>query len=317
MNNIIESVFSVFKNTLIDTTKIALKVYKVLIPVTIIIKILSELGLVEYLAYPLTPLMKLVGLPAEYGLVWASAILVNLYSGMAVMLAIMPEIGIPTIAQASTISLMMLIAHSLLVECKIAQECGVSFWSQFIIRFIAAMFAGMMMHLFYSITSIHSGTAHILLEVPQLDNSIAMWLLGEAKNLIRVFFIIWLVLLIHLILTRIKATDILENILSPFLRMLGMSKAAASVMVVGFCAGIIYGSGLIIKASQEGKMSKKDLFCAISIMGLAHALVEDTILMLLVGSSAWVALGIRFIVTIIFGLIINYFYDKLVKDKAQ
>ncbi len=316
MNNFIESLFSILKTTFIETYKIALKVFKVLIPTTIFIKILSELGWVEYLAYPLTPLMKIVGLPAEYGLVWASAILVNLYSGMAVMLAIIPQIGMPTIAQASTISLMMLIAHSLLVECKIAQECGVSFWSQFIIRFIAAMFAGILMHLFYSLTGIHSGMANILLEVPQKDNSIAIWLMGEAKNLIRVFCIIWLVLLIHHILTRIKATDILENKLSPFLASLGMSKAAASVMVVGFCAGIIYGSGLIIKASQEGKMSKKDLFCAISLMGLAHALIEDTILMLLVGSSAWVALGIRFIVTIIFGLLINYFYDKFATKKV-
>ncbi len=316
MSNLASQTILTLKDTFLESIQIAKKVFKVLIPVTILIKVLTLLGLVEYLAYPLTPLMKLVGLPAEYGLVWASAILVNLYSGMAVMLGIIPQVGIPTIAQASTISLMMLIAHSLIVECKIAQECGVSFWSQFIIRFIAAMFAGILMYLFYQTTGIHSAPANILLEIPNHNNSLSQWLTSESKNLFRVFMIIWVVMLLHSIMTKLHITDILENTLSPFLRLLGMSKAAASTIIVGFCAGIIYGSGLIIKASKDGSMTKKDLFCAISLMGLAHALVEDTILMLLVGSSAWVALGIRLFITILFGLIINYFYDRLITKKA-
>ncbi len=304
------------KKSFSDTIKVTLKVYKVVIPIIILVKILTEFGLIKYLSAPLEPIMTLVGLPSEYGLAWAAAMLVNLYSGIVVVMGLIPDIGLPTIAQASTLSLMFLIAHSMLLECKIAQECGVSFWSQFIIRFVVAVLAGIGLNFFYNITGLQSGEAHILLDVQQ-SNSLQAWAINELVNLIRIFFIIWFVLFLHLLLTRLHITDYMEKLLSPFLKLLGMSNATASTIVVGFCAGILYGSGLIIKNSQEKKMSKKDLFCAISLMGLAHALVEDTILMMLIGGSVWITLGVRFLLVVIFGLLLNYYYDMFVTNKQR
>lgn len=316
MHTLISELYSLLKQSLLDTFKVAIKVYKVVIPIVILIKILTEYNLTHYLSYPLEPIMSLVGLPAEYGLAWAAALLVSLYSGIVVLVGLIPVIGIPTVAEASTFSLMALIAHSMLLECKITQECGVSFWGQFFIRFIVAIFAGMAMFAFYSFTGFHSYPATILLEVPE-TSTLSAWAIGEISNLCRIFLIIWFVLLLHAFLKRVHITDILEKLLSPFLALLGMSPATASTIVVGFFAGILYGSGLLIKTSHEHKMSKKDLFCAISLMGLAHALIEDTILMLLIGGSPWVTLGARFIIVLIVGLLISHLYDLLITKKQR
>ncbi len=309
-----KAIIDLFKETFFDSIKVSQRVFKVVIPITIIVKILSELGLIKYLAAPLEPLMALIGLPAEFGLAFAVSLVVNLYSAIVVVMGITSEIGTITVAQASIFSLVVLFAHNLILESKITQECGVSFISQVVLRFVVGMLAGIIMNLFYQYTGFHSEPARILLESPS-SASLPLWVWGEILNLMKIFLIIWLVLLLHSFLTKIHVTDLLEKALSPFLKILGMTKETTTILIVGFIAGIVSGSGLLLKNVQEQKLSKKDLFCSISVMGLAHALIEDTILLMLLGASAWVTLGVRFVFTVIVGIIISLLYDLLTKNK--
>ncbi len=304
----------ILNQTFLDTAKISKRVFKIIIPITILMKILVELDFIKYLAAPLEPIMALVGLPAEYGLAFAISLFVNLYSGIVVVMSIISEIGMPTVAEASIFSLMVLFAHNLLLEGKITQECGVSFLSQTVIRLVIAILSGIGLNLFYIYTGFHSEAAVILLEVPK-DTSFIVWLLDELTNLFKIFMLIWLVLVMHTILTIIHVTDILEKMLSPFLKLLGLTKDTTSMLVVGFIAGIVSGSGLILKNTQEQKMKKKDLFCGITIMSLAHAIIEDTILMMLVGGSVWVTLVLRFFITLFAGMLLSFLYDKLQEKK--
>ena len=56
--------------------------FKIMIPVSLIIKILEETGLMQYVGYALSPLMQPLGLPGEMGLVWAATMLSNIYGGL-------------------------------------------------------------------------------------------------------------------------------------------------------------------------------------------------------------------------------------------
>ena len=78
------------KALLKDAIAASLDLYKVMIPVIIIVKLLQELDMVQYLAIPLEPVMGMAGLPAEMGLVWATSIIVNLYSGLIVYISMVP-----------------------------------------------------------------------------------------------------------------------------------------------------------------------------------------------------------------------------------
>ena len=105
--------------------RISLSLFKVMIPVMLVMKLLTELGLVELLAEGLNPVMQMVGLPGEMGLVWATAMVTNLYGGLVVYAGLAAEVPM-TVAQVTVVSSMMLIAHALPVEGRIAQKAGVN-----------------------------------------------------------------------------------------------------------------------------------------------------------------------------------------------
>ena len=52
--------------------------------------------------------------------------------------------------------------------------------------------------------------------------------------------------------------DRLNNLLEPALKVLGMSKNAAPITMIGMTLGLAYGGGLIIKEAKSGILSKKD-----------------------------------------------------------
>ena len=60
------------REVLMDAVHVSFDFFKVLIPISIAMKILAELDWIRYLALPLEPVMQLTGLPADLGIAWAS-----------------------------------------------------------------------------------------------------------------------------------------------------------------------------------------------------------------------------------------------------
>ncbi|SIN73145.1 hypothetical protein [Halodesulfovibrio marinisediminis] len=297
------------KTLLKDAAAASLDLYKVMIPVIIIVKLLQELDLIQYLAVPLKPFMSLAGLPAEMGLVWATSIIVNLYSGLIVYISMVPTMDPLSVAQITTLTTMMLIAHSLPVECKVAQKCGISMTGQFIIRMISAFILGIIMNLVFSKTGIYSEPSKILWE-PQLpEPGLIPWALNEANNLLYLFFIILALFALMRLLTYYGITEKLNALLKPILQAIGIGKGAATLTVLGLSLGITYGGGLIIHEVKSGSLSKRDVFASLTLMGLAHALIEDTLLMMLLGAHISGILWTRLIFAIIFVAIMMRFYS--------
>ena len=56
------------KSVLWRSGRISLELYKIMVPIIIVVKVLQELGLIVWLARPLAPVMHVVGLPGEMGL---------------------------------------------------------------------------------------------------------------------------------------------------------------------------------------------------------------------------------------------------------
>jgi len=49
--------------------------------------------------------------------------------------------------------------------------------------------------------------------------------------------------------------------------------------------GLSYGGGLIMHEVKTGRVDRRDVFYSVTFMGLSHALIEDTVLMLVLGAS--------------------------------
>ena len=84
-------------------------------------------------------------------------------------------------------------------------------------------------------------------------------------------------------LQKLRITDMMDRLLRPILRLMGIGGRASTITVIGLTMGIAYGGGLIIHEAKKGHIDKKDIFYSLSLMGLSHALIEDTLLMLMVG----------------------------------
>lgn len=293
-----------------DAVSASLDLYKVMIPVIIVVKLLQELDLIQYLAVPLKPIMSIAGLPAEMGLVWATSIIVNLYSGLIVYISMVPTMDPLSVAQITTLATMMLIAHSLPVECKVAQKCGVSMLGQFTVRMLSAFLIGFTMHFVFSKTGLLAEPSKILWEPQMPDAGIIPWALNEANNLLYLFFIILTLFAVMRLLTYYGITEKLNNVLKPVLEAIGIGKNAATLTVLGLSLGITYGGGLIIHEVKSGALSKRDVFASLTLMGLAHALIEDTLLMMLLGAHMSGTFWTRLLFALLFVGIMMRFYSN-------
>jgi hypothetical protein len=289
----------------LDAGGVALRLYRVMLPVVIGVKILTESGCIHYLALPLQPLTDVMGLPAEMGLVWAVAIVVNIYAALLTLAGMLPSLPPLSAAQATTLAVIVLIAHSLIVESRIARQCGVSFGGQFALRMGGATLCGVLMHLLYSATGSLQEPAEILLQAPGPAPSLREWAFGEARAFFLMFWIIAALTALRRFLAYSRLDRFLNRAFSPLPFVLGITPRAGTSIVVGLCAGLTYGSGVIIQESRTGAFSPRDLFCTVTFIGLAHSLIEDTLLLLLIGGKISGLVGIRLLFAVLFSLLVT------------
>lgn len=297
-----KSLSNAAKGLLKEAAKASYDLFKVIVPVSIIIKVLLELGAVEHLGAALGPVMELVGLPGSMGLVWATAMVANIYGGMVAFVTLAPEANL-TVAQATVLCSMILVAHGLLTELRIAQKSGPRMRAMAALRLTGAVALGWLLNQVYTRGGLLQGPNITLWNPEPTDHSWGSWALGQLKTLAAIFAIILALLFVMKLLKRIGVTDLLIRLLEPVLRILGISKAAAPVTVIGMTMGITYGGGLIIQQARSGAMRKRDIFFSLALMGLCHSLIEDTLLMVALGAHTsgilWARLGFSLVVVFV------------------
>jgi hypothetical protein len=304
------------KNVLKDTLSTTFTLLKIMIPVSIIVKILSEYGLVDIIGEFLQPIMNIIGLPGELSLVWATTMISNIYGGLIVFFNL-SSFNTYTIAQVTILSSIMLIAHTLPIELSIVQKAGVRLWYIFLLRTGSALIFGFILSSIFITLNIYQKPAEILWKPLTQNTTLLGWVLNEIKNYLMIFLIIFGLILLMKILKKTGIIEKLNNKLEPGLEYLGMSKQAAPITIIGTTLGIAYGGGLIIKEARSRVLSKKDVFLSLSLMSLSHSLIEDTLLMISIGASLFGILFGRIFFTIFVMIIMIKLIKKISKEKFE
>ncbi len=272
-NSLIKEIFSITFN-----------LFKLMIPIIIIVKIIEELGGIKYIAMALEPLMQWVGLPSSLGLVWATTMISNIYAGMIIFIT-HPHESL-SIAQVTVLGTMMLMAHALPIEVRIAQKAGVRVLFTLILRIGSALLLGFILHKTYSATDYLSQTSNALWQpVISTDSSLSAWIISQLKILFQVFLVISVLVVFLKILKLSGFEKLLAYLLKPLLKVLGLSDKTTSITIIGVGLGLTYGGGLLINEAQKEDISKRDIFGSISLLAICHSLIEDTILILLLGAD--------------------------------
>ena len=308
----------ILHNILSETSKIFWILFKVILPVVVIIRFLELMGAIPYLAKFLEPLTGFIGIDGSLGLVWMAAILVNIYAGMAAF-ASLQAIFDYSVAETTILGLIILIAHSLPIEVAIARQSRVSAIFNLLFRFINAIIAGKILNLIFIKYDLFSEKNISFLKAPSTTVSNIDWAILQIQNFLIIFLIIFFIITTINILKYLGIWQIIINILRAPLSYLGMSDKVANIILIGLTLGISFGGGFLIDESKKNNISKKDILLSLSFLSLCHSIIEDTILILLLGSHISGVLFFRFIYTVIIILLMRYLldtkYQKFILEK--
>jgi hypothetical protein len=267
-----------------EAGEVSLILFRIMVPVIIVVKVLQELDLIRYIAGALSPMMKLVGLPGSMGLVWVTAMATNTYGGIAAFVSTAPDLHM-SVAQITVIASMILVAHSLPVEITIARKAGIRIPFSIPFRIICGFILGFVLNLIFTSGGFLQSEGTILWEATGQDSTLGVWALSKMKSLATIYVVVLVLIFLLKVLDRLGITRVLNRLLKPLLTSMGIGESAATITIVGLVLGISYGGGLIIKGARSGTVPTRDVFYAVSLMCLAHAMIEDSFLMMSLGAS--------------------------------
>ncbi len=257
---------------------------KVMVPALIVVKALDMVGGTRWLAWLLSPAMQLAGLPDTMGIVWAAAMLANIYTAMIVFAGIAAHEPL-TVAQVTVLGTMILVAHSLPVEGAVARTVGVSWRATLTIRIGGALLLGMLLNLAYSAGGWLQMPSRLLWEPEALESGLLAWALDQLRMLGWILVVI-AALMASLRLLRILGIErLMHALLAPVLDLIGIGKEAGNITIIGATLGLSFGAGLLIREARAGVLNRRDIFLAMAFLGLCHSVIEDTLLIVLLGAD--------------------------------
>ena len=297
-----------FRRICIDIVTVSWALFRVMIPTLILVKIAQETGLVYWLSLAFDPITQFIGLQKELTIVLTTTILTNPYAGLMVL----ASNGIPSnfsVAQASILASFMLFTHAIPVELAISRQAGAKIIFLALIRILTAIiYCFLIHHTLHYLNMFQEPAAFTLLELKE-TSTLGNWIIEQIKGLFFIQMVIIILLFFLEFLKLIGIERLIRFLMNPFLKMLGISNDASTIIVVGLTIGLGFGGGLMIKDVRAGNVERRDAVSALLFINLFHSLIEDTSLVMLLGPSLFIVLIFR----AIFVICVAYILINLIK----
>ncbi|MFK8035270.1 MAG: nucleoside recognition protein [Hyphomicrobiales bacterium] len=291
-----------FSITILRKTLESLEIYwmlvRIMIPITIITELLSQMGAIDAGAPIFAPVMNLIGLPPELGLAWLTAMLVGIWGAIPLIFTLVPVSSL-SVADVTVFSALILFAHGLPIEQKIIQKAGPGMIATTVLRVLGGLLYAFLLHHFLIVTGWLSAPVNPTWVPMSATLDWVEFLLGLGETMI------WMLVILNVLswsLEILKWTRLLElmmKALSPVLRLAGIRGEAEHLTAVGLFLGISYGAGLLIREAQSGAISPRQIFLSCVLMGFAHSVIEDTILVISLGADVFGVLVGRFVFAVV------------------
>ena len=288
------------RSLLVDALQAYGQLLKVMVPALLIVKALDLLGGIDALGALLSPLMGLLGLPDWTGVVWAATLATNLLTGMVLIVELADGEAL-SVAQTTVLGALMLIGHSLPVEGAVAKRVGVPWRLTIALRVGGALVLAGLLHVVHAGFGWFQEPARLVWQPGARDDTAIGWLRSQLEALVTIFLVILALMALLRLLRGLGIERWIHLALVPVLRLLGIDRSAANVTVIGVVLGLSYGAGLLIRDVDAGRLSRRDGTLAFCFLGLAHSMIEDTLLILALGADLsgilWARLAFAFAVT--------------------
>ncbi|EPJ54768.1 MAG: hypothetical protein OFPI_05450 [Osedax symbiont Rs2] len=300
---------TVLKGLFKEVSGVYLTLLKVMVPTLIVVKILDLLGGTVWLAALLSPFMQFVGLPEQMGIIWATAILTNIYTSMIVFVDVTANMQL-SVAQVSVMGILILLSHSIPMEGAVAKMVGVSWRLTISLKLGGGLLLAALINYLYREFDYQQQPAVLMWQSQQLEQSLGQWAMDQLLVLGSIFFIISALMILLRVLRLIGVEKLMQLALSPLLKLLNISKDASNITIIGITLGLSFGAGLLISEIKSGKISKRDVLLSISLLSLAHSLIEDTLLILLLGADVTAILWLRIVFAVLVVALMSQFLGR-------
>lgn len=270
---------------------------RIMVPVTIATELLSRMGAIEALAPVFAPVMHIIGLPPELGLAWLTAMLVGIWGALPLIFSLVPVSAL-SVADVTVFSALILFAHGLPIEQKIIQKAGPGMITTTALRVAGGLlYAFILNHILATTGWLSAPVNPVWVPMSATPN----WFEFFAGLAATMFWMLIILVVLFWGLELLKITGLLDwmmRTLSPLLRLAGIQGEAGYLTSVGLFLGISYGAGLLIREAQSGVISPRQIFLSCVLMGFAHSVIEDTLLVMAIGADVYGVLAGRLIFAI-------------------
>lgn len=299
-NSVIRRVASAASRALRPALSTTRFLVAVMVPVSLGVLILDHLGILRSVSVILRPLMGLLGLPGEAALVFITALLLNIYSAIAVIGSLNLS-GRDIVILAS----MCLIAHNLIVESTVMHKTGSSAGKMVLLRIGTALAAGWLLNLLLPATfasaaaAIGGGTQEAAFSWDRFIAGLGVWALNSGWLLLKVAVIVTVLMAAQKIMEEFGVMIWLGKATAPLMIVLGLPSGAGFLWIVANLVGLAYGSAIMIERAESGKMSLSDGDLFNHHAGISHSLLEDTLLFAAIGVPFFWAMIPRLVLAVL------------------
>ncbi len=267
-----------------DIVVIFWELSRIIVPIAILAKVLTDIGAIKAIAPVFAGLMGLFGLPPELAVAWVTGLLVGIWAGVTVVFTLMAP-GTLTEADMTVFATLLLFAHALPVEQRIIQKAGPGLIASTAIRIVGGIVYALILHHIFRATGWLAAPIDPLWLPEEEAGGWLSFALDLAKTLAAMFVILFVLTWAIEGLKHFGAMAYVDRALSPLFRLVGIGREAASFTTIGMLLGVAFGGGLIIREARRGTIPPRQIFLSCAFMGLAHGVIEDTFVVAAAGAD--------------------------------
>ncbi len=271
------------KEILATTFKTSLKVawllIKIYVPFSIFSAFLKYSGFYDWISPFLSPFMHIIGLPGKAAVTLIAGFLGNVYAAIATI----PSLDL-TFRQITIIAIIIGFSHNLLVETGILIKLKFAKPQFALFRLLFGLTAGFLIN--FILPENISGTI-----LNPFTNSVEFSWLNVFKSMaltcLQFTIMIFVLNLLYEILKRWRYSQIIKQKLQKVSSLMGLTPGALVPWLAGFILGIVYGAGILFQFNENKSLTHKDACLVTVFMVLAHAIIEDTLVFVVLGANFW------------------------------
>lgn len=291
------------------------KLGKIIFPITLIVTMLSQTPVMDWLTRVLSPMMNWIGLPGEAAIPLVLGNVLNLYAAIGAMLTM--DL---TVKEVFILAVMLSFSHNLFVESAVAKQVGLSISVVLLVRIGLALFSAWLINLVWQGGGERASYGFVPAGPEEVDGFGPIVWYGVESALIGILQLAAIVIPIMIfvqIMKNMRWLPVFSRWMAPFTRVLGVKSNTSTTLAAGLLFGLAYGAGVMIQAAKEDGVSKKDLYLVFIFLVACHAVIEDTLLFIPLGIPVWPLLLIRLITAILLTIAVAYIWNKLDKETPE